>query len=44
MLQLKLITHSGAVREREITCLAFLQVREEVQHGGAGGVMAAVRA
>lgn len=44
MVQLKLIRHSGAVREREITCLAFLQVREEVQHGGAGGVMAAVRA
>lgn len=42
MLQLKLITHSGVVRERKTTCLDFLQVREEVQHGGAGGGMAAV--
>lgn len=41
MSYLKCVTHSGVACDVRVTCLGFLQVWEEVQHGGACNGMAA---
>lgn len=40
MSYLKCVTHSGVACDGRVTCLGFLQVWEEVQHGGACNGMA----